>query len=271
MSDPTDETKAGAEEGGVARRPSPGAQAASRARRIGGRPLPGPRSDTATEVPASTAEPMGPSSPATPPKRPDRAKAKPARPETKAGRSAPRRPVDASTYQRRFARAALILITVSAVGVAALLGVGLWLSHGVWWSKAPTDATRNSERQQVLAAAKTCTSRILSYDYRTLDASEKAGQACSTGQLKADYTKLMDTTVKQIAPQSNVVQVFQVENAGITSVSADGKQWVIVVYGQQQVTSKTVTAGPRLDISNAVVTLNRVGKTWRVSNMTTTS
>jgi hypothetical protein len=179
--------------------------------------------------------------------------------------------VDVSTYQQRFARAALVLIAVSAVAVAALLGVGLWLSHGVWWSTAPTDAMRNSERQQVLAAAKTCTSRILSYDYRTLDASEKAGQACSTGQLKSDYTKLMDTTVKQIAPQSNVVQVFQVEKAGITSVSADGKQWVIVIYGQQQVTSKTVTAGPRLDISNAVVTLNRVGKTWLVANMTTTS
>jgi hypothetical protein len=43
------------------------------------------------------------------------------------------------------------------------------------------------------------------------------------------------------------------------------------VYGQQQVSSKTITSGPRLDISNAVVTLNKVGGQWLVSNMTTTS
>lgn len=128
-----------------------------------------------------------------------------------------------------------------------------------------------SLRQQVLAAAKTCTARILSYDYRSLDASEKAGQACSTGQLKSDYTQLMETTVKQIAPQNNVVQVFQVENAGIGKVSPDGKQWVVLVFGQQQITSKTATAGPRLDISNAVVTLNQVNGQWLISNMTTTS
>ncbi|HEV7193229.1 MAG TPA: hypothetical protein VGN35_08470 [Jatrophihabitantaceae bacterium] len=179
--------------------------------------------------------------------------------------------MDATTYQRRLATAGLALIIVASVAVAAVLGIGLWLSHGVWWAKSSTDARRNTERQQVLAAAKTCTARILSYDYRTLAASEKAGQACATGQLKADYTKLMDTTVKQIAPQSNVVQVFQVEKAGVSSVSPDGKQWVIVVYGQQQVSSKTITSGPRLDISNAVVTLNKVGGQWLVSNMTTTS
>ena len=126
-------------------------------------------------------------------------------------------------------------------------------------------------RQQVLAAAKTCTARLLSYDYRTLPADEKSGQSCSTGQLRSDYTKLMDTTVKQIAPQNNVVQAFQVEKAGVQAVSKDGKQWVVLVYGQQQVTNKTVTSGPRLDISNAVVTLTKVGGQWLISNLTSPS
>jgi uncharacterized protein HemX len=159
---------------------------------------------------------------------------------------------------------------VAALAAAVLLGVGLWLTDGVWWAKSSTSAHREQVRQQVLAAAKTCTAAILSYDYRTLDQNERTGQACATGQLKADYTKLMDTTVKTIAPQNKAVQVLQVAKAGITSVSSDGKQWVILVYGQQSVTTSTVTS-PRLDISSASVTLNNVGGVWLVSNMTTTA
>ena len=79
----------------------------------------------------------------------------------------------------------------------------------------------------------------------------------------------MDTTVKQIAPQNNVVQAFQVAKAGVQAVSKDGKQWVVLIYGQQQVTNKTVTTGPRLDISSAVVTLNKVSGQWLISNLTT--
>ena len=55
----------------------------------------------------------------------------------------------------------------------------------------------------------------------------------------------MDTTVKQIAPQNKAVQVFQIEKAGISPVSPDGKQWVMLVYGQQPVTSTSTTGGPR--------------------------
>jgi hypothetical protein len=181
-----------------------------------------------------------------------------------------RQPLDADGLRRRISRLGWIIAAVAALAAAVLLGVGLWLTDGVWWAKSSTSAHREQVRQQVLAAAKTCTAAILSYDYRTLAQNEKTGQACATGQLKADYTKLMDTTVKTIAPQNKAVQVLQVAKAGITSVSSDGKQWVILVYGQQSVTTSTVTS-PRLDISSASVTLNNVGGVWLVSNMTTTA
>ncbi|MDP9091682.1 MAG: hypothetical protein M3N95_01750 [Actinomycetota bacterium] len=247
-------------------RPTPSAQAASRARRIGGRPMPGPRNDlpaTRTDASAGDAgasagaartvtEPAPAAAPAGLPTRPTR------------------QPLDADALRRRISRLGWIIAAVSGLAAVALLVVGLWLTDGVWWAKSSTSALREQVRQQVLAAAKTCTAAILSYDYRTLDQNEKAGQACATGQLKADYTKLMDATVKKIAPQSKAVQVMQVAKAAITSVSPDGKQWVVLVYGQESVTTSKVTS-PRLDISSASVTLNNVGGVWLVSNMTTTA
>lgn len=280
MSDPTDaeqsserpESRSADSAGDAPRRPNPGAQAASRARRIGGRPMPGPRPG-GTDDTAAAGQPVKSADKPARSSKPDLTKPRTAAKPTAPRQRARRRPAveDAASTQRRLATVATALALVATVAIVALLGVGLWLSHGVWWAKSSTDAKRMTERQQVLAAAKTCTARVLSYDYRALADAEKAGQACSTGQLKSDYTRLMDTTVKQIAPQNNVVQVFQVEKAGVSRVSPDGKQWVIVVFGQQQVSSKTVTSGPRLDISNAVVTMNKVGGTWLISNMTTAS
>jgi uncharacterized RDD family membrane protein YckC len=124
------------------------------------------------------------------------------------------------------------------------------------------------ERIQVLAAAKPCVAAIVSYDYRKLPASERAGRACITGAFKADYTKAMETTVKTLAPQTKTVQVFQVAKAGIERVSSDGKQWVVLLYGQQQVTNSTTAKNkPRLDILNVEATLNKVGNKWLISSI----
>ena len=275
MSDPTDENGTPQSEEPVAPssapaesspNPRPGAQAASRARRIGGRPMPGPRLGADEPAVAPAAKAVKESDPAelAPAKAEKAARAKAEKP--------PREPADAQTLERRVAAAGTALAVLAGLAAAAMLGIGIWLSHGVWWAKTSTTAHRVDERTQVLAAAKTCTAAILSYDYRTIDTFEKAGQACATGQLKSDYTKLMDETVKQIAPQTKTVQVFQVAKAGVASVSPDGTQWVVLIYGQEAVTSTSTTPGtPRLDLSTASVTLNKVGKTWLVSNMSTAS
>jgi Mce-associated membrane protein len=149
-----------------------------------------------------------------------------------------------------------------------MLAVAVWQSHGVWWGSKLRD-TRSQTEQQVLAAAKTCAAAILSYDYRSLDAAERTGQACTTGQLKSEYTQTMETTVKQLAPQTKTVQTMQVAKAGVERVSPDGRQWVVLVFGQQAVTNAKTKAGaaPQLQISSPVVTLDRVGGQWLVSNL----
>ncbi len=249
---------------GPARRPSAGAQAASRARRIGGRPAPGP-SPTPRPTPRSGAEPgKGATVTLTKRRRPARdTEADDTRPDDGADDGG----TDTERLRRQIERLRWVPALVAGVVVAVLLVLCVWQSHGVWWGKS-SGGDRSKLRQEVLAAAKPCVAAIVSYDYRKLPASEKAGRACITGSFKADYTKAMETTVKTLAPQTKTVQIFQVAKAGVERVSADGKQWVVLLYGQQQVTNSTTAKGtPRLDILNVEATLNKVGGKWLISSI----
>ncbi len=173
---------------------------------------------------------------------------------------------DTERLRREIERLRWIPAIVAGVVAVTVLVLCVWQSHGVWWGKHQRD-NRNQVRQEVLAAAKPCVAAIVSYDYRKLAVSEKAGQACITGAFKADYTRAMETTVRTLAPQSKTVQVFQIAKAGIERVSPDGKQWVILLYGQQQVTNSTTKGTPRLDILNVEATLTKVGNKWLVSSI----
>jgi hypothetical protein len=243
------------DEPAAARRPSPSA----RARRIGGRPLPGPR-------PAADESTLGMAIPTVKPDRADKDKAL-ARPSPSTGPGRPRagRPQapEVEALHRQVERLRWIPAGGAAVALLAALVLGVWQSHGVWWGKF--SSSRNETRTQVLAAAKTCTVAVLSYDYRKLDASEQAGTDCGTGEFQTQYKQSFQT-VRQIAPQKKTVQTFQVARGGVQAVSADGKQWVIMLYGQISYTDSSTTT-PRLDISSPVATMSQVGGRWVVTNL----
>jgi hypothetical protein len=243
------------------RAPSPGALAASRARRIGGRPAPGPRPGPApgprsTSAPTSTSErePGSGSQPSS-----DLA-AKPAGGKAGAGRAQGAGQVSVATLGRVFA-------AIAGVAAVLLIATTAWLSHGVWWDKPDASQSQTQQvREKVLAAATTCLSAVTNYDYRSIPAAEKAGVACSTGAFQAAYKKAMQTTVTTYAPQTKTAQTFQANKAGIISVSPDGAQWVVLLYGQQAVTNTShAAASPELDVLSARVTLNKVGGKWLIS------
>lgn len=266
----------------TARRPSPGATAASRARRIGGRPMPTPAARDARSVTPEAEQvtaPAAASSKAAQDKAAGKAKpAKQANPERAAAPAAsaasaapgePRRPlpVDLVAMQRRLDRLRWIPAVIAALALVAVLVIGGWQSHGVWWGKKLAD-TRTEQQQRVLAAAKSCTAAILSYDYKRLDQTQSAAEACITGQFKQDYDQSFEL-VRTAAPQKDASQTFEVANGGVSDVSSDGKQWVVMLYGQIGYTDNTVKNGPRLDISTPIVTLTQVNGKWLVSKMDT--
>lgn len=278
------------------RRPQPGASAASRARRIGGRPLPGPgkaAGTTTSAAPVPAARPAGRAASTTTTKTTtktntktttktdEKPKTEPAdapppavrKPVTRTAgarsRTAPEPTVQTREPKRRDAEATLARLRWVPAVVLGLAAVVLAVccvvfGHGVWWAKKSVSA----ERDQVLAAAKTCVGSITNYDYRKLSASEQAGLACTTGTFQSQYKQAMDTVVAKLAPQTKTVQTFQVADAGIESVSSDGSQWVVLVYGQQAVTNaQSGSSTPRLDILSARVTLEKVGGQWRVAEL----
>ena len=159
---------------------------------------------------------------------------------------------------------------LAGVLVVAMLVVGVWQSHGVWWGKRLRD-TRAEQQQEVLAAAKSCTVSILSYDYRRLPEAQKAASACVTPEFKSQYDQSFKI-VQQLAPEKHATLQLTVENGGVQSVSKDGKQWVILLYGQQAYSDNTLPKDTpqRLDISSSVVTLTNASGHWLVSNLSPT-
>ena len=224
--------------------PSPGAQAASRARRIGGRPMP-----TATGASTGAGERSN-RSPESPPPTP-----RPAAPREA-------RPLPGWLWW--------IPAGVAAAAAVTFLVLGVAVTHQVWWGKTSAGQIQ-AERTQVLAAANTCIAAINSYDYRSLDQAEARGLACTTGKLASQYRDTMEKVIKPQAGTVQFTQSAQVNNGAVESASPDGKQWVILIFGQLSSTnSATGTTNPKLDVFTVRVTMDKVGGHWLVSAYATT-
>jgi hypothetical protein len=227
-----------------ARSTSPAAAAASRARRIGGRP-----SGTAARQPVRREEPAG--GEATRPVKP----AKPAKParRKRAGAEVP--------GWLRWLPAGVL--SAGAVAMVVLLIV---FSHGVWWAKP----SGNAERDRVLAAAKTCVAKTNTYTYTALDKYRKQVQACTTGALTGQIDKTIDSLIKKYAPTLKAKQTAQINKGGIEAVSGSGDQWTLVVFGQLSVTNSNYPSG-RTDPFAAQVRMQKVRGKWLMSGLQTVS
>jgi hypothetical protein len=172
--------------------------------------------------------------------------------------------------QRRLDRLRWIPAGVAAVAVLVALGIGAWLSDGVWWGSKIT-SNRSEQQQQVLAVAKTCAVNLLSYDYRSLDDAQKKGDQCASGDYRTQYDQTFNTIVRKLAPQRKATQTLQIANGGIQSVSGDAQQWVVLLFGQQSYSDNTQSSNtPRLDVATFAVTLTKVNGTWLVTAMNPT-
>jgi Mce-associated membrane protein len=151
-------------------------------------------------------------------------------------------------------------------GVAAALVVALAIVDVVMlqnWRDQPGKAER---RQQLIASVNVAVAKILSYDYRHLDQDEAAASGRLTGKFRDDYVHSMDSTIKTKAPSEKAVVVGEISSAAISSVSGDGKQAVLLVLGQQTITNTKQTT-PRNEIVSLRVTAQLVHGKWLVSDL----
>jgi hypothetical protein len=142
-------------------------------------------------------------------------------------------------------------------------------SHSVWWAKPGTSrASANAIRDRVLAAAKSCTVAANAYSYQTFDVDETKGEQCLTGVQVSRYKSAM-AAIKSDVLKVKASQVPQINDAGIESITANGKQWGIVVYGQLSITQTGTGSTPRIDPFAAYVRMDYVHGKWLMSSLCT--
>ncbi|HEX2904675.1 MAG TPA: hypothetical protein VHO01_14580, partial [Jatrophihabitans sp.] len=128
----------------------------------------------------------------------------------------------------------------------------------------PARQGSTGQRDQALAAAKSEVPLVLSYDYRTFDEGLAKGKAALTGRAADDYAKAMTTSIKPSALKLKAVVQASTDGGGVESVSPDGQQVTVIVFGEQKVTN-TATSAPRTDLFRVRATLDRVAGHWLIA------
>jgi len=223
------------------------AAAASRARRIGGRSgSSAPHADPAPAPEPTVTNTVAKERPSAPP------------PESKPEREAPRPPREMPGWLRWAPAGAL---SAGAVAMIALLVV---FSHGVWWAKPSGNVTRD----QVLAAAKTCLAATNTYKYTALDQYAKAVHGCTTNPLTGQIDETITSLIKPNAAKLKASQTAQINRGAIETISSDGHQWTLLLFGQLNVVNSNYPKG-RTDPFAAQVRMDKVHGKWLMSYLAT--
>ena len=119
----------------------------------------------------------------------------------------------------------------------------------------------------VLKAAKHDFETIFTYDYRNLDRYRAAGLKVTAEPYRTKYAKGLSGPTATEVRTLHQVQVPTARHAGIVSLSRNRTAAVVIVNGSL-VTSSSDTAAPTTTASTVGLHLTRVGRSWRVDNLT---
>ena len=158
----------------------------------------------------------------------------------------------------------LIALVVVCLVLSGVTGVAWWRSEHPDEGAAPDGAITSTEaRDAGMQAAAQLTEKVLSYDWKTLDADSKASQDLLAPSFRSEYSKTMDG-VKAEAVKNQVKLEATAEATSI--VSATENKVVALVFLNQETTAKG-TENRRIDNSRVLVTLTRSGGDWRISKL----
>ncbi|MCW2787096.1 MAG: hypothetical protein JWP74_3613 [Marmoricola sp.] len=109
----------------------------------------------------------------------------------------------------------------------------------------------------------------LSYDYRSLDKTEKSATALMTSSFASTFTRTFDATTRSMAIQKQAITSALVRGAGIIGPVHDGHALVLIFLDQVLVSSKDKKASDPLNVSqNRVhVSMVQVKGTWKISDI----
>lgn len=172
----------------------------------------------------------------------------PAAPETKQR--------DSRIPRRGLPTAPLIALLITTALMAAVTAF-------VWYQVRQHAATETA-RQAGLEASRDAARVLFSYDYRTLGKDFSAGQALTTGAFRKQYADTTARLVTPVATEKKAVVKAEVVIAGVVRATPDT---VVTIVFVNQVTTSSLTAGPKVDLSRVRMTLQHVQGRWLVSQV----
>jgi len=156
-----------------------------------------------------------------------------------------------------------ILVALSLV-LLAVSGFAWWRSENPEDGRAPTGAITSAEaRDAGMQAASTLTQKVLSYNWKTLDADMLAAEALLAPSFRSEYAKAMNDVKTQTVKN----QVKLTASVVATSIVSATEKKVDALVFVNQVTTAKGSGNQRLDQNRVLVTLTRDAGEWRVSKM----
>lgn len=154
-------------------------------------------------------------------------------------------------------RVAVTAVLIALLVVASAAAVVLFLG-------ARERSAIEAARVDGLRAASDLTTRLLSYDYRTLDANLAAADGATTGAFADQYRNLAAQLIRPNATEQQIVTTAAVVGNSVVTATPDGV--VALLYLNQSTTGKDRPA-PRIDRSRARVSMTLVDGNWRISDI----
>jgi Mce-associated membrane protein len=133
------------------------------------------------------------------------------------------------------------------------------------WTWTVGDEGDDSAAREAQVAAERAVVPVLSYDYETLEADQKAAQALMTGGYREEYDKLF-TVLEDNAPQTQTRVTADVIASGIVRAAADRVQ--VLVFVDRPTTNK-LNAEPVVYKDQVTVAMQLVDGEWLVDDLTT--
>lgn len=121
-----------------------------------------------------------------------------------------------------------------------------------------------SARTAAVSAARSHAEALFSYDYRSIEDDAAEGRAATIGEFRKQYVATFEEVLFQQARQQETVVTAQVRAASVISARAD--QVVVLLFVNQATEKKTLEA-TKVDGPRVVMTLDKVGDKWLVSDV----
>lgn len=151
-----------------------------------------------------------------------------------------------------------------ALGVLIIAALVL---DGLWWQSNRSSQSMNTQRGEALVAATSAAQKVLSFDYRTINADIARAKATATGPFLTQYEQSAASLVKDVGPAKAIVQA-SVQSGSVVNASK-GRVVVLLFVDQASVRQNAGEKTPvtRIDQARVQMIMSKQHGRWLVYSL----